>query len=133
MCARGFGYSTKLKTSTSDSLPRVAQPSVWQSIIPKVWRERRNQDGGENTAKPVARKGWNPYTFFIAIFILIGSNSVNMIALRNDFVNYSRKADAKIALLKEAIERVQAGEEFDVKALLGTGDPEKEQEWEEGM
>ena len=56
-----------------------------------------------------------------------------MIALRKDFVNYSRKADAKIALLKEAIERVQAGEEFDVKGLLGTGDPEKEQEWEEGM
>ena len=56
-----------------------------------------------------------------------------MIALRQDFTSFSRQADAKIALLKEAIERVKAGEEVDVKALLGTGDPQKEREWEEGM
>ncbi|KAL9601149.1 MAG: hypothetical protein Q9219_002748 [cf. Caloplaca sp. 3 TL-2023] len=56
---------------------------------------------------------------------------MQMIALRNEFTAFSRRADAKIALLKEVIERVQKGEEVDVKGLLGTGDPEKEKEWEQ--
>ena len=59
--------------------------------------------------------------------------SVQMIALRNDFAAISRRADAKIGLLKEIIERIQKGEEVDVEGLLGTGDREREKEWEEGM
>ena len=55
-----------------------------------------------------------------------------MISLRNDFVSFSRKADARIRLLKEVIERVQKGENVDVEGLLGTGDEDKEKEWEEG-
>jgi hypothetical protein len=55
-----------------------------------------------------------------------------MIALKNDFRNFSRKADAKIGLLREVLERVQRGEDVDVKGLLGTGNEEQEKEWEEG-
>jgi len=55
-----------------------------------------------------------------------------MIALRNEFSAFSRRADAKISLLKEVIERIQNGEEVDVEGLLGTGDKEREKEWEEG-
>jgi hypothetical protein len=55
-----------------------------------------------------------------------------MIALRHDVLNFSRKAEAKIGLLREVIERVQRGEDIDVEGLLGTGDEEKEREWEEG-
>jgi pyruvate/2-oxoglutarate dehydrogenase complex dihydrolipoamide acyltransferase (E2) component len=55
-----------------------------------------------------------------------------MIALRNEFVAFSRRADAKIGLLREIIERIQKGEEVDVEGLLGTGDKEREKEWEEG-
>ncbi|KAI4190332.1 MAG: hypothetical protein L6R41_000858 [Letrouitia leprolyta] len=65
------------------------------------------------------------------MFLLIGSNAMQMIALRNEFTAFTRRADAKIALLKEVIGRVQKGEEVDVKGLLGTGDPEKEKEWEQ--
>ncbi|CAF9903199.1 MAG: hypothetical protein HETSPECPRED_000152 [Heterodermia speciosa] len=54
-----------------------------------------------------------------------------MISLRNDFRSFSRKSEAKISLLKEVIERVQSGEDVDVEGLLGTGDEEKEREWEE--
>jgi len=54
-----------------------------------------------------------------------------MIALKNDFRNFSRKADAKIGLLREVLERVQRGEDVDVKGLLGTGNEEQEKEWEE--
>lgn len=56
---------------------------------------------------------------------------MQMITLRNEFTAFSRRADAKIALLKEVIGRVQKGEDVDVKGLLGTGDPEKEKEWEQ--
>lgn len=57
--------------------------------------------------------------------------SIQMIALRNEFAAFSRRADAKIGLLKEIIERVQKGETVDVEGLLGTGDYQKEKEWEE--
>lgn len=57
---------------------------------------------------------------------------MHMIGLRNDFTAFSRRADAKIGLLKDVIERVQRGENVDVKGLLGTGNPEKERAWEEG-
>lgn len=37
-----------------------------------------------------------------------------------------------MALLHEVIKRVQAGEEVDVRKELGTGDPVREKEWEDG-
>lgn len=43
-----------------------------------------------------------------------------------------RRAEAKIGLLREVIERVQRGENVDVEGALGTGDPEAEREWAEG-
>lgn len=55
-----------------------------------------------------------------------------MISLNNDFANFTRKTDARINLLKEIIDRVQRGENVDVEDLLGTGNAEKEQEWESG-
>lgn len=56
-----------------------------------------------------------------------------MIALRKEFDAFSRRTDAKIGLLKEIVERIQKGEEIDVEGLLGAGNKEREQEWEEGM
>lgn len=58
--------------------------------------------------------------------------SIQMIALRNEFTAFTRRADAKIGLLKEIIGRIQNGEDVDVEGLLGTGDAKREQEWEEG-
>lgn len=59
--------------------------------------------------------------------------SIQMIALRNEFAAFSRRADAKISLLREIVERVKKGETVDVEGLLGTGDYQKEKEWEERM
>lgn len=56
-----------------------------------------------------------------------------MIALRNTAYAFSRRADAKIGLLKEIVQRIQDGETVDVEGLLGTGDAKRETEWEEGM
>lgn len=98
-------------------------------MVPKAFRQPKQQS---NKSKRERKKEWNPATFFIIISLLIGSNGIQMISLRNDFMSFSTKADAKIALLKEVIERVQKGEDVDVEGLLGTGDKEKEKEWEEG-
>lgn len=50
-------------------------------------------------------------------------------------LNFSRKTDAKLELLREVVEKVKNGEANaeDVKRLLGTGNPEQEKEWEEVM
>ncbi|KAL9044692.1 MAG: hypothetical protein Q9214_002186 [Letrouitia sp. 1 TL-2023] len=56
-----------------------------------------------------------------------------MVGLRNDYIAFSRKTDAKIALLREVIEKIRRGEEVDVKGLLGTGNKEKEQDWENAL
>ncbi|KAI9798073.1 MAG: hypothetical protein M1833_004970 [Piccolia ochrophora] len=73
----------------------------------------------------------NPATFYIVVFLLIGSQAIQMIALRKDYTALVRRADAKISLLNDVIRRVQEGEEVDVEGILGTGDPVKEAEWEE--
>ena len=56
-----------------------------------------------------------------------------MLTLRNEYSSFSRKADAKIALLKDVLDRIQRGEQVDVEKVLGTGDEEQEQEWADGM
>ncbi|KAK0124528.1 hypothetical protein ONS95_009477 [Cadophora gregata] len=108
--------------------PNIAQTSFWISLIPKPFRKSSPTAA---LKKKVKSKEWNPATFFIAIFLLIGSMSIQMIALRNDFAAFSRRADARIGLLKEIIERIQNGEDVDVEGLLGTGDAVREKEWEE--
>lgn len=115
--------------STSDNLPKIAQTSLWTSIIPKFIRNREYRDPNKATT---ASKEWNPASFFIIIFTLIGSQAIQLLLLRKDFENFSRRADAKLELLKEVIQRLKNGEHVDVEKLLGTGDESKEREWEEG-
>lgn len=121
---------TRLRSS--DSMPKIAQSSVWTAMIPNFILDRiAGRRGSKNdTSKS---KEWNPASFYIIIFILIGSQAIRMLALRNDYTAYTRSTDAKIQLLREVIERVQRGEKVDVEKLLGTGDAAKEREWEEGM
>ena len=114
--------------STSGHMPKIAQASLWQSMIPKFIRNRR----AKTEPSPAKTKEWNPASFYIVIFILIGSQAIRMIALKNEYNAYTRSTDAKIRLLREVIEKVQRGEKVDVEKLLGTGDEAKEREWEEG-
>ncbi|KAG9234259.1 hypothetical protein BJ875DRAFT_504826 [Amylocarpus encephaloides] len=108
--------------------PNIAQSSFWINLVPKPLRRSSPSDVIKKKAKS---KEWNPATFFIIIFLLIGSMSIQMIALRNEFTAFSRRSDAKIGLLKEIIGRIKNGETVDVEGLLGTGDAQREKEWEE--
>lgn len=117
--------TTQRLYATSDRFPKIADTSVWTAMIPTFMRKRRPREAGE-------RKEWNPATFYIVIFTLIGSQAIRMLTLKNDYAAYRRTTDAKIELLKEVIERVKNGENVDVEKILGTGDEAKEKEWEEG-
>lgn len=129
LIGRQPSYSAALSYSTS--VPNITSTSFWKSLVPKPLR--RDEATNPAKKKDAKSKEWNPATFFINIFLLIGSMSIQMIALRNDFAAFNRRADAKIGLLKEIIERVQNGENVDVEGLLGAGDKDKEKEWEEGL
>jgi hypothetical protein len=109
--------------------PHIAQPSFWANMIPKPLRR---SSPSMALKKKVKSKEWNPATFFIIIFLFIGSMSIQMIAMRNEFAAFTRRSDAKIGLLKEIIERIKNGEDVDVEGLLGSGDAKREKEWEEG-
>jgi hypothetical protein len=112
--------------------PRIAETSFWQSLIPKPLRSE-NRAADSTTKKVKSKKDWNPATFFIIIFLLIGSMSIQMISLRKNFEAFMRRSDVRIGLLREVVERIQNGEKVDVEKVLGAGDPEREAEWEEGM
>ncbi|KAJ6001833.1 hypothetical protein N7522_007060 [Penicillium canescens] len=112
--------------STSDHLPKIADTSVWTAMIPRFLRTRPRKDPSKEKSKE-----WNPATFYIIIFTLIGSQAIRMITLKNGYAAYTRSTDAKIELLREVIARTKNGEKVDVEKLLGTGDEAKEREWDD--
>lgn len=113
-------------------VPRVAEASLWKSVIPKAFRrENRAAAAASKPKTPWLAKEWNPATFYIVIFLLIGSMAIQMISLRNNFTAFTRRADVRIGLLREVIERIQNGEEVDVEKVLGSGDTENEAAWEQ--
>jgi hypothetical protein len=121
----------------SSSFP-IADPGFWRSLVPKPFRRAPDPFARKKRNKLAAFKAWmgkdwNPATFFIFIFLLIGSMSINMITLKKGFETYMRQSDVRIGLLREVVEKLQKGEKVDVERVLGTGVPEKEAEWEEGM
>ena len=132
--AAGTSFLFALQQRPYSSLPTIVQSSFWKQLIPKPLR--RNKDGSLPVANAVsnarAAKEWNPATFYIFIFLFIGSMSIQMIALKKEFETFMRQSDVKIGLLREVIERVQRGEKVDVERVLGTGDPAKEAEWDSG-
>lgn len=115
--------------TSTDNLFRVAQSSIWHSIIPTAFRQRKTS---QVPAKVQRSTEWNPATFFIWIFLLIGSNGIQMLTLRNEYSTSSRKVEEKLALLKEVLEKVQRGENVDVENILGTGDRKQEEQWADG-
>ncbi|KAB5570468.1 hypothetical protein GE09DRAFT_1055308 [Coniochaeta sp. 2T2.1] len=114
----------------------IADPSFWRSLVPKPFRRTASPFAKKKTSKLAQfkawmAKDWNPATFFIIIFLLIGSMSINSIALKKGFETFIRQSDVRIGLLREVVEKLQKGEEVDVEKVLGTGVPEKEMEWEQ--
>ncbi|KAH8894759.1 hypothetical protein GQ53DRAFT_642141 [Thozetella sp. PMI_491] len=104
----------------------VIEPEFWKSLVPKPLRR-------SGAPKKPRSKEWNPATFFIVVFLLIGSMSINLISVKQDYTNFVRQSDARIGVLREVVEKLQRGEEVDVERLLGTSDAEREIQWEEAL
>lgn len=104
------------------STPTILRPSFWASMIPKPLKDR--------SSAPRSRE-WNPATPFIVLALLVGSQAIQILWLKQERAHTQRKAEAKIGLLREVIERVQNGEDVDVEKVLGTGDETAEREWHE--
>ncbi|EFW15359.1 hypothetical protein D8B26_008084 [Coccidioides posadasii str. Silveira] len=112
--------------STRPTVPRIAEPSIWRAVIPKFLR--RDWPASQRNSP---EKEWNPATYFIVMFILVGSQALRMVQIKNDHANYIRSTEARIRVLREVIEKLQKGEDVDVRRILGTGDEAAEREWEE--
>ena len=110
------------------ALPRFAQPSMWQSIIPRAFRNR-----SENTSDSSRKRIPNPASYFIWIYVLIGSQAIHILQVQNDFNTFTRRAELKIGKLREVVNALQRGEEVDVERALGTGDETQECGWEEAL
>lgn len=65
--------------------------------------------------------------------MLIGSQAIQLITLRKGFEQFTHDTEQKLALLRDVVRRVKAGEDVDVERELGTGDSGREKEWEEVM
>ncbi|ATY67307.1 hypothetical protein A9K55_000224 [Cordyceps militaris] len=113
--------------SSSTAYPTVTDRGFWKSLIPKPLRRenRPRKKGGRWSGE------WNPATYFIVMFLFVGSMSIQMIALRNQTGRYMRQASLRLRLLREVVERIQNGEDVDVDKALGTGEPQREAEWDE--
>lgn len=121
--ARSFALLAPLPHSRFLSLPRIIQPSFWASLVPKPFKSRPGPDQS---------LGWNPATPYIILGLLVGSQAIQILWLKQERSHDYRKAEAKIGVLKEVIERVQRGEVVPVEQVLGTGDAESEEQWAEG-
>lgn len=110
----------------NSSLPTVADASFWSSLVPKPFRKENRASFRKGKKKS---KEWNPATFFIVIFLLIGSMSINTIAVRTAHANFVRQADTKIGVLRDIVDRLQKGEKVDVAKELGSGNSAEEKAW----
>jgi Family of unknown function (DUF5321) len=126
-CARRSALSRGV-SSDSRAVPRIAQASVWNSIIPRALRHRQ-----DTASEPKHKRAHNPANYFIWIYILIGSQAIRILQLQNEFNTFMRRAELKIGKLREVIEALKRGEEIDVERTLGTGDETQEREWEEAL
>lgn len=109
-------------------LPRIVQPSTWDSIFPRSLRE-----SAKSALNPFQRRNINPATYFIWIYVLIGSQAIRILSIQNEHATYMRKAELQIEKLREVVKKLQRGEPVDVEKVLGTGNEEQEQEWDEAL
>ena len=122
IATRNFSLAPSLPHTRFLSTPTILRPSFWASMIPKPLKHRGSA--------PKSRE-WNPATPYIILSLLVGSQAIQILWLKQERAHSLRKAEAKIGLLREVIERVQNGEDVDVEKVLGTGDEASEREWAE--
>ncbi|EUC47920.1 hypothetical protein COCMIDRAFT_34656 [Bipolaris oryzae ATCC 44560] len=115
-------YTQPLPQPRYLSVPRIVQPSFWASLTPKPFKTR---------SETPRSKEWNPATPYIILGLLVGSQAIQILWLKQERNHDLRRAEAKIGILREVIERVQRGEKVDVEGALGTSNAVEEREWKQ--
>jgi Family of unknown function (DUF5321) len=115
-------------SSDARTLPKIVQPSIWHSIIPRFLRNR-----SDRVSESRQKKARNPATYFIWIYLLIGSQAIRILQVQSEFNTFMRRAELRIGKLREVVAALQRGEDVDVEKALGTGDEAQEREWEEAL
>jgi hypothetical protein len=75
----------------------------------------------------------NPASYFIWIYIFIGSQAIRILRIKHEAAEHRRMADIKLELLRDVLDKLERGEDVDVERVLGTGDETAEQEWEQAL
>jgi hypothetical protein len=119
-------YGPSIRYSSS-ALPKIAQPELWRSVIPKFLRSTPEAIERPSGFRRFLR---NPAIHVAGLAILCGSQAIQVIYIKNEAADRTLSSDAKIRLLNNVIERVKAGESVDIEQEFGTGDSEKEKEWQ---
>ena len=93
-------------------------------MVPRPLRERASSD--------VPRREWNPATPYIVLALLVGSQAIQILWLKQERALETRRAEGRIQELREVVQRVQRGECVDVESLLGVSQETMEEEWSGG-
>ncbi|KAF2440802.1 hypothetical protein P171DRAFT_109037 [Karstenula rhodostoma CBS 690.94] len=107
------------------TVPTILQPAFWKSMIPRPLRPGETLSSTPN----VPSRQWNPATPYIVLALLVGSQAIQILWLKQERALTTRRAEAKMGILREVVERVQRGEDVDVEGILGTGVEGREKEW----
>lgn len=122
------GYHNPLTLPNANKYtPRILSPELWSVIIPQGIRE------GVRKVVNDSGKKVNPATYFIWIYILIGSQAIRILQLKIEARDYMRRAELQINKLREVVRRLQNGEQVDVEGILGTGIPDEEEAWDQAL
>jgi hypothetical protein len=114
---------------SSSALPRIAQPELWRSVVPKFLRRANIEQQDRPSGFRLFLR--NPATHVAGLAVLCGSQAIQVIYLKNEAADNTRTSESKIRILGNVIDRVKAGEQVDLQQEFGTGDPDKEKEWQQ--
>ncbi|KAK6537000.1 hypothetical protein TWF281_001204 [Arthrobotrys megalospora] len=128
-----YHESPRRHLSVNSFIPRVFSPTWWSQRLPQGLFKSNIKSSTET----VKRK-WNPAWGYIFLALFVGSQSLNIMALRQESQVFIRRSDSRIDTLREIIENIQKGEWAadgeEVQRALRLGKPERDdRQWDEVM
>jgi len=117
------------------SLPTILRPTFWSSLVPKPLRTPSSSSSSPTSPPPprTRPRAPNPAIPYIIFSLLIGSQAIQTLWLKQERARRARRAEAHMEVLRGVIERVKEGGHVDVEGMLGVGVREEESRWWEGM
>ncbi|KAK6503537.1 hypothetical protein TWF481_008551 [Arthrobotrys musiformis] len=119
--------------SVNSFIPRVFSPTWWSQHLPQGLFKSTVK-----SSKETVKRKWDPAWGYIVLALFVGSQSLNIMALRQESQVFIRRSDARIETLREIIENIQKGkwaaDGEEVQRALRLGKPERDdRQWEEVM